>query len=207
MQITAIEPRRKSLRALYLDGEYAASIDARVLAESPYRVGDEVSPEQIEELANRSEARRAQEKALYLLECRDHSRKELENKLRRSVKADTDRQVTQRMEEAGLINDRDFAGRYARELMQRKGYAVARVEQALRQKGIDRELIREIIEEMQPDPQEQLADLIEKKFAAQLADEKGRKRAVAALLRLGYRWEDVRSALQPYLDADEGWQE
>ena len=31
MLITAIEPRRKSLRALYLDGELAVNIDAQTL--------------------------------------------------------------------------------------------------------------------------------------------------------------------------------
>ena len=43
MLITAIEPRRKGLSALYLDGEFAVSLDTQTLLENRFDVGREVS--------------------------------------------------------------------------------------------------------------------------------------------------------------------
>ena len=47
MLITAIEPRRKSLRALYLDGELAVNIDAQTLLSSRFQVGTEITDEEL----------------------------------------------------------------------------------------------------------------------------------------------------------------
>ena len=80
MLITAIEPRRKSLRALYLDGELAVNIDAQTLLSSRFQVGTEITDEELHELLAASDANRAKEKALYLIAHRDHSKKELVDK-------------------------------------------------------------------------------------------------------------------------------
>ena len=75
MLITAIEPRRKSLRALYLDGELAVNIDAQTLLSSRFQVGTEITDEELHELLAASDANRAKEKALYLIAHRDHSKR------------------------------------------------------------------------------------------------------------------------------------
>ena len=85
MLITAIEPRRKSLRALYLDGELAVNIDAQTLLSSRFQVGTEITDEELHELLTASDANRAKEKALYLIAHRDHSKKELVDKIRRTA--------------------------------------------------------------------------------------------------------------------------
>lgn len=198
MLITAIEPRRKSLRALYLDGEFAVAVDEQTLLSSPYHLGVEISDGQLQELIQQSDQRRAREKALYLLSHRDHTKKELVEKLRRTAGEDAAENAAQRMEEIGLVNEEDYARRYARELMCRRHFSQSRTEYELMQKGIDRDLIHEIIEEMAIDPARQLQDLLARKFARAIGDEKGRRRTVAALQRLGYRWEDIRRALEDY---------
>ena len=198
MLITAIEPRRKSLRALYLDGEFAVNIDAQTLLASRFRVGTEITDEELHGLLAASDANRAKEKALYLIAHRDHSKKELVDKIRRTASREAAEKAADRMEEIGLIDDRDYARRYAAELFQRKRYARKRVEYELAQKGIDPDVIVELLEELEPDPVGQIGALIERKYARVLDDEKGRRRAVAALQRLGYRWEDIRRALKEY---------
>ena len=82
MLITAIELRRKSLRALYLDGELAVNIDAQTRLSSRFQVGTEITDEELHELLAASDANRAKEKALYLIAHRDHSKKELVDKIR-----------------------------------------------------------------------------------------------------------------------------
>ena len=48
--ITAAEKRRKGLTALYLDGEYAVSVDTVTLASSGYTVGQIITDEALHDL-------------------------------------------------------------------------------------------------------------------------------------------------------------
>ena len=42
MLITAIEPRRKGLSALFIDGEFAMNLDTQTLIENRFDVGREI---------------------------------------------------------------------------------------------------------------------------------------------------------------------
>lgn len=200
MEITAIEPRRKSFSALFLDGEYAVKIDTETLLKSGYRVGQDITDEQLYALIQSSEQRRANEKALYLLEHRSHSKQELVDKIRRTTSLEAAQAAADRMEDLGLIDDEDYAQRYASELLNRKGYAASRTVYELTQKGIDKELALELVEELAPDPQEKILGIVERKYPNCVQDEKIMRRAVAALQRLGYRYDDIRQALAEYAD-------
>lgn len=200
MLITAMEPRRKRLTALYLDGELAVKLDTETLLQSGWRTGMEIDDEALHELLIRSDARRAQEKALYLLEYRSHSKKELADKITRTAGREAAEHAAQRMEDLGLVDDERYARDLAAKLLQRKRYAARRAEYELLQKGINRELAREIVEELAPEPEESLRILIERKYQRSLSDEKGRRRVFAALQRLGYGSKDIRSVLREYIE-------
>lgn len=195
MEITALEPRRHRLVQLFLDGEPAVKLDEETAAS--LRPGQQLSDEELHELIARSDAVRAKEKALYLLEHRPHSKRELEDKLARTVGREAAGQAAGRMEELGLIDDADYARRLSEELA-RKGFAAPRIRQELLRRGIDRELAAGEAERAAAAPEDALHSLIERRFARQLGEEKGRRRAVAALQRMGYRWEEIRSALRAF---------
>lgn len=206
MLITGMEPRRKSLTALYLDGEFAMSLDTETVLRAGWKIGREISDEELLELKQQSGLRRAKEKALYLLEHRDHSKKELTEKLRRVAGGEEAAAAAEQMEALGLVNDKAYAEKYAAELLLRKGYSVSRAEYELLQKGIDRETARTVLEQLAPDPVETIKNLLWKKYGRVLGEEKGRRRAVAAMQRLGYRYEEIRRAMQGLgntLDEDE----
>ena len=42
MLITAVEPRRKAMCALYIDGEYVMNLDARTVIENRFDVGRDI---------------------------------------------------------------------------------------------------------------------------------------------------------------------
>ena len=204
MLITAIEKRRKMLSALFLDGEFAVNIDTETLLQFRYKIGMDITDEQLHELILASDARRANEKALYFLEHRSHSKKELIEKIQRTTSKEAARSAADRMEELGLVNDEEFAKRYAAELFNRKGFSGRRAQYELRQKGIDKEIIAQVVEELEPNPAEKIKEIIEKKYLRCLQDEKGYRRAVNGLQRLGYRYEDIRQAISCFsLEADE----
>ncbi|MBQ1437854.1 MAG: regulatory protein RecX [Ruminococcus sp.] len=197
MLITAVEPRRKSLCALYIDGEFAMKLDAQTLLENRFDVGREIDDEDLHEVIRLSNERRAREKALRLISYRDHSKKELTEKIMRTCDHEAAEKAAERMEELGLINDESFARRYAESLIfgKNKSKTAARLE--LAQKGIDRELADEILDGIEVDPRGQIKLLIEKKYK-NIDDEKIRRRAVAALQRNGFRWDDIRAVLEEY---------
>ena len=84
MKITDIAPRRHRLSQLYIDGEAAVKVDTETLLRCGIAIGDELDDEELHALLQASAKHRAEEKALYLLEHRAHSKKELENKITRA---------------------------------------------------------------------------------------------------------------------------
>lgn len=203
MMLSAAEPRRKGLTALFIDGEFSVSVDTETFALSGLKPGAELTDEALHELIQRSDARRAQEKALYLLEHRAHSEKELADKVARTVPREAAERAARRLAELGLVNDEEYARELSAVLFRRKGCSASRVRWVLQKRGIGRELAERIVEETAPDPVQAICRVIEKKYALALGDEKGRRRAVAGLQRLGYRWEDIRNALRKFRNEDD----
>ena len=203
MELTAIEPRRHRLVQLYLDGEAAVKLDAATAQEARLRVGMELDDEELHELLQKSDAARAKEKALYLLEHRPHAKRELERKLSRTVGEEAAQAAADRMEELGLVDDADYAARLAQELA-RKGYAFSRTVQELVRRGVDRELAQEAAREASPDPEEAIRRLIQRNYERRLGDEEGRRQTAAGLQRLGYRWGVNRGGLGGFVGAPEG---
>ncbi len=198
MELTAAEPRRKNLTQLYLDGEPGPKVDTEVFLLSRLKPGDELTQEELSELMERSDARRAREKALYLLEHRSHSKRELTEKIARTAASrEAAQAAADRLEEIGLIDDKAFAESYARELFLRKRFGALRVRQELSRKGIDRELIDQVMAPyLEEDTgEENIALVLAKRYPLWREDEKVRRRAVAALQRLGYSYGQIRAVM------------
>lgn len=198
MLITAAEERKKGMTALYIDGEYAVSVDTVTFASCGKKTGSEISDEELYELIQTSNINRAKEKALYLIEYRARSRKEIEDKLLPLFGEDAAQAAIDRLEELGLIDDESFAREYARQLFENKHFSEKRVSFELLKKGIDKDLIEEIVEEMEPDPVEQIEKIILSKYSRCLEDEKGRQRAINGLRAMGFNWQDIKCVIESY---------
>ncbi len=203
MQITAIEPRRKGLSALYIDGELAMKLDTEVLIAQRFDVGREITDEELRECLIASELKRCKDKAMWLISFRDHSRRELVDKLRRDYSEDCCEQTADRMVELGLIDDERFARRYSADLINLKHLSYRGVRQKLAEKGISRELIDEVTGESEIDEEQQIRTIIDKKYSRVMNDEKGRRRAYNALMRLGFSYQDIKSVMAEYTDTEE----
>lgn len=201
MLITAIEPRKKSMSALYIDGEFVMNLDSRTLIENRFDVGREIDDEDLYEIIKLSNERRAKEKALWMISYRDHSKKELKDKIRRTCDEDSAQKAVERMEELGLVNDENYARRYAQQLLFTKHMSKNGAFQSLVQKGIDKELASRILDEITVDSREHIRAVIDKKYK-NINDEKIKRRASAALQRLGYRWDEIRSVFEEYTEED-----
>mgnify|MGYP001624005135 CR=1 FL=1 len=186
MILTDIRPRRRRLSQLYIDGEAAVQVDTETLARSGLAVGDELDDEALHALLEASAEHRAHEKAL----------------ADKIARAEFDREAAQRaadrMEELGLIDDEDYARRLAQSLFGGKHFGARRVKQELRRKGIADDVIEAVLAEFSTDrdeTEENIRAILERKYPGAWTDEKVRRRAVAALQRYGYGFEEIFSVL------------
>jgi len=67
-------------------------------------------------------------------------------------------------------------------------------------KGLDKELIAEMLEPYEEETQERLDTLVAKKYARYLVDQKGVQKVRNALTRQGYSYADIKAVLENYLD-------
>ena len=203
MLITAAEERKKGLTALYIDGEYAVSVDTVTLISSGKKAGSEISDEELYELIGNSRINRAKEKALYLIEYRSRTRKEIWDRLVPLFGETAAQAALDRLEELGLINDESYARELAEQLITKKHYSRDRTVYELIKKGIDKETAEEIADEYEVEPCQQIRALIETKYARAMSDEKGRARAVNSLRAMGFRWSDIREVMSDYEEYDD----
>ncbi len=135
------------------------------------------------------------EKALRLLEFRNHSKGELKKKLTiAGANSEDIERVIEFLEEYNLVNDRDYAKRLALDLQNLKKYGVKRIRLELSSRGISQEYIEDAIEELpEPDNDEFLA-LVEKRLKGDF-ERKNKDRVIRYFLNKGYSLDQIKGAI------------
>ncbi len=178
-----------------VDGEYSFTVDEAYFLSMEIWNGKEVDSDELDEIREVANIRRAYNYAVSLLSRRDHSEKELRDKLSlKGYRKGTDEAID-KLRDSGYVSDERFARLYVRELQTFKKYGKRRIEQELYRKGIDREIIREVLDETDFD-EDELVNLIERKYSRYLGDEKGIQKTMNSLLRMGYSYGEIRDALK-----------
>lgn len=202
MTVTDIKKKRKGLSGLYIDHEFALDIDTETLLSHKIDIGIVIDDEKLHELIEHSNIKRAKDKAMWLISYRDYSKKEITEKVAKESSLDAAKKAVERLCELGLINDEKYAKRYAHDLLFIKHLSKQGALRKLREKGIDKDLAEITLDSFEIDYSENIRAIIDKKYAKNLFDEKGKRRCVNALLRLGYSYSDINSVLREYTDSD-----
>ena len=197
MKITSITKKNGTRWQIEVDDEYWAILDAEIIVNQHLKVGVELTEERMEEILRAADFRRARERALYLLDYRDHSRGEIVEKLSRNVDRVIAEEVADKLCELGLIDDGTYAKKLARHFLLTKKYGARRAEFEMRRKGIDGRLAAEAVAEVEPD-EDLLEELALKKYGRYLEDDpdgKGRDKAIRGLMRLGHGYFEAEAAV------------
>jgi regulatory protein len=147
-KITALRMRRGRNKRVnvYLDDEFAFSLEADVAVQEGLRVDQELTPERVEEIASSNNYRRCYNAAALILTYRPRSEPELRNKLLEKGYPDASiDQVLSRMKEQGLVNDNTFAEFWKENrdtFSPRSQWLTA---QELRRKGVSEEIITRVV--------------------------------------------------------------
>ena len=197
--ITQIKETKKGRLALFLDGEFAFSLDEDTFAAAALHEEDEVEEWRLEELRKQSDTRKALDKAMDLLSLRDHAAGELYQKLCRKFDGPSAAYAVAKAQELGLLDDAAFARRRAAELLRKRKSRRAILDD-LAAKGIDRDTAAGAVETLyageEQDPELTAAvQLVQRHYAAKLAAGR-RDQVAAARARRGFSHAVIRQALE-----------
>ncbi len=197
MKITYSEGKQNKVH-ISVDGEYMFTVDAEFWYSCPWcRVTEIEDGEKQDEFLNDVGSRYAFISGLRILSYGDNSRKELSVKLMsKGHKSEYVAIALDKLEEYGYINDNRYARYLTDRLIRVKHMSRNGIRSELLRKGISREIAEITLEETEFDAVQDICTLLETRFRKNLGDEKGVKRTVAALQRLGYGWSDIKTAMR-----------
>nr|CAA6830719.1 MAG: Regulatory protein RecX [uncultured Thiotrichaceae bacterium] len=118
------------------------------------------------------ELKRAYHQAIRLLSQRDHSRKELADKITRKHEVGESELngLLDELEASNYLDDRRYAAMFVRSSVMR-GHGPMKISYALRDKGVDDDLAREAFESSETDWLEQARYQREKKFGEEIPED------------------------------------
>ena len=180
---------------LLLDDEYKITTDVEFWALNYIKDGSEITEEEWDELVDKIDYRKAFNKCADLLSRRDHSVKELRDKLLRTVDEACADKAIDKYIEMGYLDDEKFAKALAEHLYTVKNYSDSHVKQELFKRGISRDIVNEIVYSSENDPVQSVITIINKKYLNKLNIEGGREKVIAAMMRKGFSYSDIKSAL------------
>lgn len=203
MRIDGITKTKGNKIKVFFDTQTSLTFNKDVWLESGLEAGTEIEENVINSLLLRSECLEAEQKALNCLTRRGYGVKELSRKLSMQFSQQAVEAAVEKMCGFGYLDDEKYARSLAQRLLETKHMAPRQISYALFEKGLDRELVREVTAELEPDLRAQIRCVFEKKYARALETEQGRRRAVSAAMRLGYGYDDIRAVLSEMTEASE----
>lgn len=207
--VTAIEPqvRNPDLVSVFINGQFALGVFTDVIVLAGLKVGQHVSIDDLRTLAHTEELRRARDTALTFLGYRARSRLEISRRLSRAgYSPEAIEETLAALARMNLVNDAEFSQSWARARTRSKPLGPNRIAAELRQKGVEREVIDQALEFLDPALELELALQAGRKKLDSLRGEEpaaARKKLAAALSRRGFSWEVCSKVLDTLLSDSE----
>jgi regulatory protein len=195
-KMTTARSRDKKIN-IYLDGKYAFSLPAKDVSRAGLRSQQELSANQVAELAAADKYRRCYHAALSFVSYKPRSEYEVRQKLRqrRFESPDIEKTVTS-LKDQGLIDDVSFA-RFWKENRQdcspRSRWLTG---MELRQKGIDDDLIARTVEDVDDEHNAYLAALNKARRTAPGDYQVFRRKLGDFLKRRGFGYDVINSTVE-----------
>lgn len=197
MEIVPVDKRRSKV---FLDEDFALVLYRGEINRFGIKEGEELSEDTYQEILNDVLFKRARERVLYLLKASDKTEQELVRKLKDGgYPKEAIEYAVGFVKEHRFINDEDYGKRYVEFNSRRKSEKQIQFE--LQRKGLDKEMIRDILKEQSVDEEAQIQAYIRKKrIDPQELDRKERSKVMASLGRKGFSYEAVNRVLGANFD-------
>jgi len=207
MKITAItaQVRDQDRVNVLVDGKYRFSLDILQLGSLGIKVGKEYTEAEIVALEEESQFGKLYTRALEYSLMRPRSRREINDYLyrktrdaptktggiRKGVSKELTVRVFERLVEKNYVDDEKFARFWIENRNLRKGTSMRKLSAELSAKGVDRAIIDRLLDETDREDEDELRKIIAKK-RHRYDDE---QKFMAYLARLGFSYDDIKSAL------------
>ncbi len=197
MEIVPVDKRRSKV---FLDEDFALVLYRGEINRFGIKEGEELSEDTYQEILDDILFKRARERVLYLLKASDKTEQELVRKLKDGgYPKEAIEYAVGFVKEHRFINDEDYGKRYVEFNSRRKSEKQIQFE--LQRKGLDKEMIRDILKEQPVDEEAQIQAYIRKKrIDPQELDRKERSKVMASLGRKGFSYEAVNRVLGANFD-------
>lgn len=195
MIISHTKGRGKKIHIL-IDGEYQITTDIDFWAEHFYKDGEDITQEQYDSLCNEINYKKAVDKCYDLLSRRDHSIKELRQKLIRTVDEKNADKAIDKMIDYGYLDDEKYAENLVKYLSTAKNMSSNFIKQEMYKRGISPDIISNVLEDSEIDNVKSVTELILTKYRNKFNAEDGIKKVTASLMRKGFSYYDIRKAFE-----------
>lgn len=209
MKVTKCEIQQKNKEKvnIYIDDKYSFSMTVNGMLAENVRVGIELTEEDIERLKKQDNPKLAYMYAIYLLGFGMKTEKELKDKLKKKGYDETS--IDYAIEKAksyNYINDENYVDTFIRTRAIPSSWGENKIISTLLQKGIDKNVIKEKIEELynSDDKYENALNLaIKKKNTLSKYDEKKQKERIYSFLTSkGFKYDTIKKVLSTIFSED-----
>ena len=148
---------------------------------------------------------KCKECAFFYINKKRYTKKEVTDKLvKKGYEVLLAKEVVDYLEEAEYLDDADYARRYTLDAVRIKKYGIMRIKNELYFKGIDRQVVDDVIDGLNLDTFSSLLKLIESKASKlDLNDEKQLNKLYGFLLRRGFSYSQISDAVMEYRNMKE----
>lgn len=199
MIILSVTQSKKHLVSVKTD-EDDYLIDLNTVYDYGLRKGLRISGEKMAEICHASEVERAKSRGIWLLSMRAYSAAMLAKKLYAYCEKDAADEAVCKLIELGLLDDTAYAKSLALEFCEYRHMSRRNIRFELQKRGIDRDIIDEAVDELPEDEVPAILEIIRHKYADCFDDEKGRRRMFSGLARKGYGYNDIKQAINEYIE-------
>lgn len=186
-----------------MDGKFAFGVDEEVVSRLGLEKGEDLTERRIKEILSQKAENEAKNAALRFLSFRRRTEKEIKDKLRKKgFDEKSIGRTIDKLKEYDLINDSEFATAWVKERLAYKPRGKKLLAQELWKKGIRKDIIDQVTEELCQDESKSAIELLEKIKGRykNLEPKVARRRMYGLLLRRGFSYETVNRAIQDFVD-------
>lgn len=193
------QKRNKDRVNVYLDGRFAFGLAA--IEAAHLKVGQELSDEDIARLQKQDEIERAYERALNFLSYRPRSEAEVRRNLReKDVEEQVIEGVIERLTQAGLLDDREFARYWVENRAQFKPRGARALRQELWEKGVPDAIVAETLEGFDAEGAARRVAEAGARRMAHLDPRDFRRKLSAYMARRGFSYEIISPLIEEMLE-------
>lgn len=201
--ITSIKPQKNKKRVnIYLDDKFAFGLDLENYMKLGLKVNQELTEKEVEEIVKKGEFQKVYDKILRFATLRPRSEREYKNWLRKhKVHESLHKKLFEKLIHLDFLDDEKFATWWVDQRNNFRPKSKRILNQELRIKGIDKEVIENVLSETKIDEEKIAKEMLEKKIYRwkNLNDFEARKKMSAFLARRGFGWDIIKKTVNDLL--------